>query len=347
MFGWLRNLSKRASAIESVQADAERPTSGPESVEVAPSTQPIQLPTQYVSDDDADAPERPVESPTSAPPELPALDAEAAAPDERGVAEAREREPHVKPVTAAETDEAAVARADADRSENAPSAATGANTAPTADADDTVKPGSASTATVGHAGAGAGAQAEPAANTEPTSDAGETVKPGSASTATVGHAAAENADGPADEATASEAEEPTGAIVAPSQRPAMPLSAHPNFAGLQLAEWEPAQPRLLQPEAALSDEAQHELLRLFDELFGPTGRYRLEWRTGRTRGDDAMFAEIMTADLVRRVQNTIADVEALERPTPLPAIEARRHPAPKTAKAPIGSLEPKRLPKAG
>ena len=141
----------------------------------------------------------------------------------------------------------------------------------------------------------------------------------------------------ADEVTA-----PEGAIVAPSLRPAMPLSATPNFAGLSLAEWEPTEPRLLQPEAALSPEAQLELLRLFDELFGPTGRYRLEWRTNRELGDDAMFAEIMTADLVRRVQNTIADVEALDRPTPLPAIEARRHQAP-VERAPKGALEPKGL----
>lgn len=113
-----------------------------------------------------------------------------------------------------------------------------------------------------------------------------------------------------------------GLLAAPSPRPAMPLSAHPNFAGLGLAEWEPIAPRLLEPEAALTPEAQEELLKLFDDLFGPRGRYRLEWRTERQPGDDAMFAEIMTADIVRRVQNTIADVAQLERPTPPRAIEA-------------------------
>lgn len=113
-----------------------------------------------------------------------------------------------------------------------------------------------------------------------------------------------------------------GLLAAPSPRPAMPLSAHPNFAGLGLAQWEPIAPRLLEPEAALTPEAQEELLKLFDDLFGPCGRYRLEWRTERRAGDDAMFAEIMTADLVRRVQNTIADVAELERPEPPKAIQA-------------------------
>lgn len=113
-----------------------------------------------------------------------------------------------------------------------------------------------------------------------------------------------------------------GLLAAPSPRPAMPLSAHPNFAGLGLAKWEPIAPRLLEPEAALTPEAQAELLKLFDDLFGPCGRYRLEWRTERHPGDDAMFAEIMTADLVRRVQNTIADVAELERPEPPKAVEA-------------------------
>ncbi|MGO1545352.1 MAG: hypothetical protein ACTHXA_13545 [Gulosibacter sp.] len=111
-----------------------------------------------------------------------------------------------------------------------------------------------------------------------------------------------------------------GLLSAPSPRPAMPLSAHPNFAGLGLAKWEPVAPRLLEPEAALTPEAQEQLLKLFDDLFGPCGRYRLEWRTERHPGDDAMFAEIMTSDLVRRVQNTIADVAELERPTPPKAI---------------------------
>jgi hypothetical protein len=125
------------------------------------------------------------------------------------------------------------------------------------------------------------------------------------------------------EAAAAEAEEPryAGLIPTPSGRPAMPLSAHPNFAGLGLAPAPQHPPRMLQPEAALTTEAQLELLRLFDDLFGPRGRYRLEWRTGRDPGDDAVFSEIMSADLVRRVQNTIADVAELERPEPLRAIE--------------------------
>lgn len=130
-------------------------------------------------------------------------------------------------------------------------------------------------------------------------------------------------DGDEPEATAAEAEEPrcAGLIPTPSGRPAMPLSAHPNFAGLGLAPAPQHPPRMLQPEAALTTEAQLELLRLFDDLFGPRGRYRLEWRTGRDPGDDAVFSEIMSADLVRRVQNTIADVAELERPEPLRAIE--------------------------
>ncbi|NLT26794.1 MAG: hypothetical protein GXX90_09140 [Microbacteriaceae bacterium] len=131
------------------------------------------------------------------------------------------------------------------------------------------------------------------------------------------------------EETAAEPAEPEhpafdGIVPAPSQRPAMPLSAHPNFAGLDLAVWEPSAPRLLEPEAALTPAAQQELLKLFDDLFGPAGRYRLEWRTDRRVGDDAFFAEIMTADLVRRVQNTIADVAELDRVEPPKRIVRRR-----------------------
>ncbi|SJM54578.1 hypothetical protein [Gulosibacter sp. 10] len=133
----------------------------------------------------------------------------------------------------------------------------------------------------------------------------------------------------ASEAVAEREPEFDGLLTAPSPRPAMPLSAHPNFAGLGLAEWEPIAPRLLEPEAALTPAAQAELIKLFDDLFGPCGRYRLEWRTTRSPGDDAMFAEIMTADLVRRVQNTIADVSELERPVPPKAIGA----------APLDALE--------
>lgn len=124
------------------------------------------------------------------------------------------------------------------------------------------------------------------------------------------------------------AEEPAerrGIVAAPSAQPAMPMSAHPNFAGLELARWADNGPQLLDPEAALSPEIQRELFHLFDDLFGPTGRYRLEWRTDRQPGDDAMFAEMLTVDLVRRVQNTIADTAELERPEPLPELTARRH----------------------
>ncbi|MFD2675360.1 hypothetical protein [Gulosibacter bifidus] len=112
---------------------------------------------------------------------------------------------------------------------------------------------------------------------------------------------------------------------APSARPAMPLSAHPNFIGFDLAPVATDPPKMLQPKAALTAEAQHELYRLFDDMFGPTGRYRLEWRTNREMGDDAMFAEMMTQDMVRRVQNAVADVSELERPAPLRAITSREH----------------------
>lgn len=111
-------------------------------------------------------------------------------------------------------------------------------------------------------------------------------------------------------------------VPAPSARPAMPLSAHPNFVGFDFAPLPAEPPRMLQPKAALSDEAQHELYRLFNDMFGPAGRYRLEWRTDRAIGDDAMFAEMMTHDLVRRVQNAVADAAQLERPAPLRAITA-------------------------
>ncbi|MGO2112956.1 MAG: hypothetical protein ACTH31_15225, partial [Pseudoclavibacter sp.] len=113
-------------------------------------------------------------------------------------------------------------------------------------------------------------------------------------------------------------------FAAPSLRPAMPLSDHPNFAGLGLAQPDAAPPRLLEPEAALSDEARDELTGMLLDMFGPTGRYRLEWRADRTPGDDAMFSEIMVADLVRRIQNSIAVASDLElRAAPLRlAIEA-------------------------
>ena len=116
-----------------------------------------------------------------------------------------------------------------------------------------------------------------------------------------------------------------GIVAAPSTQPAMPMSAHPNFAGLELARWTAKGPQQLDPEAPLSPEIKSELFHLFDDLFGPTGRYRLEWRTDRQPGDDAMFAEMLTVDLVRRVQNAIADTAELERPEPLPELTARRH----------------------
>ena len=111
---------------------------------------------------------------------------------------------------------------------------------------------------------------------------------------------------------------------APSLRPAMPLSDHPNFAGLGLAQPDDAAPRLLEPAAALSPEAREELTSLLLDMFGPSGRYRLEWRTDRTPGDDAMFSQIMVADLVRRIQNSIAVASDLElRAAPLrEALEA-------------------------
>lgn len=123
---------------------------------------------------------------------------------------------------------------------------------------------------------------------------------------------------------------PHPVVPAPSLRPAMPLSDHPNFAGLGLAQPDLTPPRLLDPEAALSDEARHELTGLLLDMFGPRGRYRLEWRADRQPGDDAMFSQIMVADLVRRIQNTIAVASELElRATPLPLAieEAGAHPS--------------------
>lgn len=116
--------------------------------------------------------------------------------------------------------------------------------------------------------------------------------------------------------------QPDAVVPAPSARPAMPLSAHPNVIGFDFAPILTEPPRMLEPKAALTVEAQHELYRLFDDMFGPAGRYRLEWRTNRAIGDDAMFAEMMTLDLLRRVQNAVADAAELERPAPLRAITA-------------------------
>lgn len=297
MFGWLRNLSKRDSAVEPAQAELARPTSGPDSVEVAPPVPPIERSPQYLSF----SPSAVIEAPTGGLP-----------PARRGT-------------DVADTDTGASV-APFERPDRVPAAPRRAESeAPRAEAEPPHTELVRTETEPRHA--------EDAAPDLDAADADELVIAGSA-------------DAPKTDPVAEAPAEPSGTIAAPSLRPAMPLSAYPNFAGLQLAEWDPTGPRLLQPEAALSDEAQFELLRLFDDLFGPTGRYRLEWRTERSRGDDAMFAEIMTADLVRRVQNTIADVEALERPTPLPAIEARRHAPEPVDELPKRSLEPKPRPKA-
>lgn len=98
----------------------------------------------------------------------------------------------------------------------------------------------------------------------------------------------------------------------PKARPSMPLSSSPSFAGLGLAKPEPVSPELLEPTAALSEEAREELQALLMDMFGPEGRYRLEWRDDRTPGDDRTFSQIMVADLVRRIQNAIAAADGLE-----------------------------------
>ncbi|MDO5052656.1 MAG: hypothetical protein Q4E05_07180, partial [Pseudoclavibacter sp.] len=101
-------------------------------------------------------------------------------------------------------------------------------------------------------------------------------------------------------------------LAVPKARPSMPLSASPSFAGLGLARPEPVSPELLEPTAALSEEARAELQALLMDMFGPEGRYRLEWRADRTPGDDRTFSQIMVADLVRRIQNAIAAADGLE-----------------------------------
>ena len=112
---------------------------------------------------------------------------------------------------------------------------------------------------------------------------------------------------------------PIPAASAPSARPAMPLGGHPNFSGLERPGSELEPPRLLEPSAIMSDEAREELTLLLDDMFGAEGRYRLEWRPDREPGDDAMFSEIMVADLVRRIQNTLGTVAALEAGDEAPA----------------------------
>lgn len=118
------------------------------------------------------------------------------------------------------------------------------------------------------------------------------------------------------------APEPAPIVAAPALRPSMPLSSRPNVVGLELAEPDRLAPRLLDPAAALTPEAREELTILLTDMFGARGRYRLEWRPDRVEGDDAMFSEIMVADLVRRIQNAIAQVAELEQPAPFRAIEA-------------------------
>lgn len=118
-------------------------------------------------------------------------------------------------------------------------------------------------------------------------------------------------------------EPPAPLVAAPALRPSMPLNVRPNVVGVGLPPGEHAAPRLLEPAAALTPEAREELTALMTDMFGARGRYRLEWRADRAAGDDAMFSEIMVADLVRRIQNSIAVVAELEQPEPFLAIEAK------------------------
>lgn len=124
----------------------------------------------------------------------------------------------------------------------------------------------------------------------------------------------------------------------------MPLGGHPNFSGLERPGSELEPPRLLEPSAIMSDEAREELTLLLDDMFGAEGRYRLEWRPDREPGDDAMFSEIMVADLVRRIQNTLGTVAALESGQEAPArlapvSEQERQKAIETFLKPEESLE--------
>lgn len=100
-------------------------------------------------------------------------------------------------------------------------------------------------------------------------------------------------------------------LAAPSSTPSMPLGEHPNILGV-IEDDTTGAPRLLDPDAALSEATREQLAMLLTDLFGARGRYRLEWRPNREPGDDAMFAETMVADLVRRIQNTIAETAELE-----------------------------------
>jgi len=108
-------------------------------------------------------------------------------------------------------------------------------------------------------------------------------------------------------------EAPSAALVpAPSGLPAMPLNVQSPYAGFDAETPLDELPQLVDATAALTDAARDELTSLFTDMFGPRGRYRLEWRPDREEGDDAMFAQIMVADLVRRTQNTLGHVAMLE-----------------------------------
>lgn len=112
-------------------------------------------------------------------------------------------------------------------------------------------------------------------------------------------------------AQADELNGPSEPLAAPSLTPSMPLGEHPNILGV-IEDDTTGAPRLLDPDAALSEATREQLAMLLTDLFGARGRYRLEWRPNREPGDDAMFAETMVADLVRRIQNTIAETAELE-----------------------------------
>lgn len=104
----------------------------------------------------------------------------------------------------------------------------------------------------------------------------------------------------------------TALVPAPSGLPAMPLGVQSPYAGLDAETPLDELPQLVDATAALTEGAREELTSLFTDMFGPRGRYRLEWRPDREEGDDAMFAQIMVADLVRRTQNTLGHVAILE-----------------------------------
>jgi hypothetical protein len=327
MFGWLRKLTGQGEPQNETTAEARV-----FDVDVPSPKSPITLPTELVNE----APQRPAAAPTPQP-SAPVTPPAAAAPTppapqpvaaEPAPAAPRASEPAdyvtPEPPTVAVPErprattrrEAAEARRVAEPAATVPAPAepqaVAAPAAPqVAEASVAAEQQVAPEQPVGHEQQSAAPQAELA------DDDFDALESAADEHDEHEHAADECDDAPAQASRA-------GLIPTPSGRPAMPLSAHPNFAGLGLAPAPQQPPRMLDPVAALSPEAQRELLSLFDDLFGPRGRYRLEWRTARKPGDDAVFAEIMAADLVRRVQNAIADVAELERPEPLRAIERRK-----------------------